>query len=98
MPTILACVVSQCVLVLDYVGYQLVVETQWDRGDDEKSQYENLSFFGHLRLAGILVTSGDLVRPLSNNDAASYDSSSSLMKLRSQKRSAFMFASSWSEK
>ena len=42
-----------------------------------------------------LVTSGDLVRPLSNNDAACYDSSSCLP---SQKRPAFMFASPWCEK
>ena len=42
-----------------------------------------------------LVTSGDHVRPLSNNDAACYDSSSSLAKHPSQKRPAFMFASPW---
>ena len=45
-----------------------------------------------------LVTSGDLVRPLSNNDAACYDSSSSLVKHPSQKRPAFMFASPLCEK
>ena len=39
-----------------------------------------------------LVTSGDRVRPLSNNGAACYDSSFSLMKHRS-----LMFASSWCE-
>ena len=44
-----------------------------------------------------LVTSGDLVRPLSNNDAACYDYSSSLVKHPSQKRPAFMFASPWCE-
>ena len=37
-----------------------------------------------------LVTSGVLVRPLSNNGAACYDSSSSLMK-----HWHFMFALSW---
>ena len=39
-----------------------------------------------------LVTSGGLVRPLSNNEAGCCDSSSSLMKHRS-----FMLASSWCE-
>ena len=47
---------------------------------------------------GPSVTSGDRVRPLSNSDAACYDSSSSLMKHRSQKRPVFMLASLWSEK
>ena len=45
------------------------------------------------------VTYGALVRPpLSNNDAACCDSSSTLMKHRSQKGPAFMFAPSWCEK
>ena len=45
-----------------------------------------------------LRTSGDLVRPLSNNDAACYESSSSLVKHRSEKRPAcFQFASPWCE-
>ena len=42
-----------------------------------------------------LRTSGDRVRPLSNNDAVCYESSSSLVKNRSQKRPAFQFASRW---
>ena len=46
-------------------------------------------------ITATLVTSGDLVRILSNKDAASSESSSSLVKHRSQKRPAMMLAPSY---
>ena len=47
-------------------------------------------------ITAIRITSCDLVRPLSNINAASSESASSLVKHRSQKRPTFQFASPWS--
>ena len=47
-------------------------------------------------ITAILITSCDLVRPLSNINAASSESASCLVKHRSQQRPSFQFASPWS--